>query len=171
MPRYRTSFIGRDALLAAVMDELRAWRLVTVAGAAGAGKTRLAAELAARAGSMLGRRVWWVDLDATVPGRVAAAVARALDAREVPGRSAPDLTVARLAEAPSLLVLDNCEHVIEDAARLAARVLADAPDVRILATSREPLHLDGEAVHRLTGLEKLFRGPALRGACRPWRGR
>jgi predicted ATPase/DNA-binding SARP family transcriptional activator len=149
LPRFRTSFLGRAGELAAVTASLRTARLVTVAGPAGAGKTRLAAEIASRCGP---RRVLWAELDAVGPGRVAATVARTLGVRELPGRSAVALVAARLSEAPALLVLDNCEHVIEDAARFVARLLDDVPHARVLATSREPLHVDGERVHRLGGL-------------------
>ena len=150
LPRFGTSFLGRAAELDAVTARLRTARLVTVSGPAGAGKTRLAAEVARRVGP--GLRVAWAELDAIGPGRVAATVARTLDVREVPGRSAVSLVTARLSDAPTLLVLDNCEHVLEDAARFVTRLLDDVPGARVLITSREPLHLEGEHVHRLGGL-------------------
>jgi predicted ATPase/DNA-binding SARP family transcriptional activator len=146
VPHYGTSFIGRDADLAAIREVLAPGRLVTVVGAAGAGKTRLAVELAARAGP----RPWWVDLGAAGPGRVAATAAATLAVPHIPGRSAADLVAARLGEAPALLLLDNCEHVVDDAARLAGRVLAEG--AQVLATSREPLRVAGEVLHRLDGL-------------------
>jgi predicted ATPase/DNA-binding SARP family transcriptional activator len=146
VPHYGTSFIGREADIAVVRDALAPGRLVTVVGPAGAGKTRLAVELAARAGP----RPWWVDLGAARPGRVAATAAAALAVPHIPGRSAADLVAARLGEAPALLLLDNCEHVVEDAARLAGRVVAEG--AQVLATSREPLRTSGEVLHRLDGL-------------------
>jgi predicted ATPase/DNA-binding SARP family transcriptional activator len=152
VPRYRTSFVGRAAELDAVEDDLRAARLTSLVGPAGAGKTRLAAEAADRAARWLGARVWWVDLGAVGPGRIAAAAARALAAPQVPGRAPADLIAARLAEAPGLLVLDNCEHVLDEAADLVSQLLDAVPAVRILATSREPLRIHDERVHRFAGL-------------------
>jgi predicted ATPase/DNA-binding SARP family transcriptional activator len=146
LPRYRTTFFGRDADLAAVTAAVRDHPLVTVAGPAGVGKTRLAVEVA----NDTDRRPWWVDLGSTVAGRVGATVAVALALPQVPGRTVPDLVAARLAEAPALLVLDNCEHVAGEAAAFAERLLEHG--ARILATSREPLRVDGEHVHRLGGL-------------------
>jgi predicted ATPase/DNA-binding SARP family transcriptional activator len=148
LPRYRTSFVGRDAVLASVEGDIRGRPLVTIVGPAGVGKTRLAVEVAARAG----RRPRWVDLAATGAGRVGAAVASALAIPQVPGRAPADLVAARLGEAPSLLLLDNCEHVADEAARLAERLLERDARVRILATSREPLRVAGEKLHRLEGL-------------------
>ena len=152
VPRYRTSLVGRDEELAAVEDDVRAGRLTSLVGPAGAGKTRLAAEVAGRVARWLGPRVWWVELGSVGPGRVIAATARAVAAPQVPGRASVDGIAARLGEAPGLLVLDNCEHVIEEAAQLAARLLAQDEHVRILATSREALRLGEERVHRLAGL-------------------
>jgi predicted ATPase len=153
IPRYGTSLLGREARLAAVEDDVRAARLTSLVGPAGAGKTRLAAEVAGRASQWLGPRVWWLELGSVGAGRVAAATARALAAPQVPGRAAVELIAARLAEAPSLLVLDNCEHVLDEAAGLAARLLEDVAGVRILATSREALRLGGERLHRVEGLD------------------
>ena len=153
VPRYATSLVGREAELDAIEDDVRAGRLVSLVGPAGAGKTRLAAEVAVRAGPWLGARVWWVDLGAVGPGRVIATTSRTLAVSQVPGRTAVEGIIARLGDAPGLLVLDNCEHVIEEAATLAARLLEEGAYVRILATSRGPLRLGEERVHRLVGLE------------------
>ena len=108
LPRFETSFLGRDGELAALRAALRGERLVTLVGAAGVGKTRLAAETAAGVPDV---RVWWVDLGSVVAGRVTASIARTLAVPEVPGRAPADLVVARLRESRALLVLDNCEHV------------------------------------------------------------
>jgi predicted ATPase/DNA-binding SARP family transcriptional activator len=147
LPHYGTSFVGRDADVEAARSTLAAGRLVTVVGPAGVGKTRLAVEAAAR----LDLRRWWVDLAATRAGRVEGMLAGALALRQVPGRTGADLVAARLGEAPALLLLDNCEHVAGEAARLAEQLLAH--DARILATSREPLRIAGERLHRLEGLD------------------
>jgi predicted ATPase len=152
VPRVATGFIGGAAELEAGAAAAASRSLVTLAGPAGAGKTRLAAEVARHASRTLGVRVRWADLDAVRPGRVAATVARALRVPDVPGRSAVDLVVARLGEASTLLVLDNCEHVLDETARFVERLLDGAPPPRVLATSREPLHVAGEDVHRLAGL-------------------
>ena len=98
LPRYRTSFVGRDDDLSAVVATVRECSLLTLVGPAGAGKTRLAIEAAARTGL----RPWWVDLGASRAGRIGAAVAAALRTPQVPGRTAADLAAARLGEAPSL---------------------------------------------------------------------
>jgi predicted ATPase/DNA-binding SARP family transcriptional activator len=146
LPRYGTSFLARGADLDAVRSALAPGRLVTVAGPAGVGKTRLAVEAAAG----LDLRAWWVDLGATRAGRVETTLAGALALPQVPGRAVADLVAARLAETPALLLLDNCEHLVDEAARLAEQLLAG--DARILATSREPLRITGERLHRLEGL-------------------
>jgi predicted ATPase/DNA-binding SARP family transcriptional activator len=146
LPRYRTTFVGRGGELAAMAVALRERPLVTVVGPAGVGKTRLAVEVAAQVHA----RPWWVDLGAAGAGRAIAAVAAALAVPQVPGRPAADLIAARLGEGPALLLLDNCEHVADEVARLVERLLEHG--VRTLATSREPLRVAGETVHRLAGL-------------------
>jgi predicted ATPase/DNA-binding SARP family transcriptional activator len=146
LPRYRTTFVGRQGALAAVADAVRERPLVTIVGPAGVGKTRLAVEVAGR-GEVRPR---WVDLGTVGAGRVIAAVAAALAVPQVPGRAAEDLIAARLGGPPALLVLDNCEHVADESARLVERLLEHG--IRILATSREPLRVSDEAVHRLQGL-------------------
>ncbi|MFC3501600.1 BTAD domain-containing putative transcriptional regulator [Micromonospora krabiensis] len=154
-PSQLTSFVGRDQELRRLGKQLGEARLVTLHGPGGAGKTRLAVEAAERHGGP----VCLVEL-AAVPtgGAVAPAVLAALGLRDgglrVPG-GPPDGTerlVAALADRRILLVLDNCEHVVTDAARLAARLLGAAPALRILATSREPLGVTGEALCPVQGL-------------------
>ena len=152
LPRPRTTFLGRESDVAAVESGIAGHRLVTIVGPAGVGKTRLAAEVLTSAGARLGVRVWWVDLARAGATRVAAATARALAVPQVPGRPAADLIVVRLQETPAVLVLDNCEHVLEESAQLAATLLSRDPRIRVLATSREPLRVAGEQVHRLAGL-------------------
>ncbi len=149
-----TGLVGRARELDAVGETLRRTRLVTVTGSGGAGKTRLAVELARR---QIGRRrdgVWFADLTAAGAGSdPAAEVARTLD---VGARSSTSATVSLrryLADRDVLLVLDNCEHVIDACAALAAAVLGACDGVRILATSREPLAVAGETVWRLDPLD------------------
>ncbi|GAA1757341.1 BTAD domain-containing putative transcriptional regulator [Nonomuraea bangladeshensis] len=144
-----TSFVGRDAELARLHDQLRAGRLVTLVGPGGAGKTRLATTAAA---ALVAEHTatWLVELAAvTDPADVPRAVLSVLgdQASRHPGVSG---TVESLAEALSpgrvLLVLDNCEHVVEAAARLAEELLGRCPRLRVLATSREPLGILGETL-------------------------
>jgi predicted ATPase/DNA-binding SARP family transcriptional activator len=147
-----TSFVGRDDDVAGVLKRLRAERLVTLTGPGGVGKTRLAAEAAAR----LALPAWFAGLaPVDDPAEVPYAV---LDALGLRGRSiAPrgadktgdplDRLGTALADRAAVLILDNCEHVIDAAAALAARLLSDCPAVKILATSREQLQIPGETLH------------------------
>jgi hypothetical protein len=152
VPPYATSFIGREAECAAVRQDLRDARLVSLVGPGGVGKTRLAAELAAGLADALRARLWWIDLGSVSPGHVVATVARMLAVPEIAGRTPLDLTVTRLVDEPALLVLDNCEHVRDEVARLAGRILVGARSARILCTSRAALGLEGELIRPLAGL-------------------
>ncbi|GAA3456023.1 BTAD domain-containing putative transcriptional regulator [Dactylosporangium matsuzakiense] len=155
-----TSFVGRDTDVGAVRALVAANRLVTLVGPGGAGKTRLAVET----GRALGERpgvadeVWLVELaPVTDPADVIQAVWGALGLRDPagkpgPGRrfepeDSPKRLAAALAHRRLLLVLDNCEHVVAAAAQLAERLLGEAPHLRVLATSREPLGITGEALY------------------------
>ncbi|WP_067968217.1 ATP-binding protein, partial [Nocardiopsis trehalosi] len=165
LPVPLTALVGRDADLDRVGALLRAHRLVTLTGPGGVGKTRLALAAAARAGDAA--LVELGALDPAPPGadaqasaaRVAEAAAAALGVRDDaagPPRAAADRTAGRLAAALSgerLLVLDNCEHVVAEAAALADLLLARAPGLRVLATSREPLGLTGEVLWPVAPLD------------------
>ena len=146
------TLIGRDRDLAALAELLPQARLVTVLGAGGIGKTELAKEAARRQASEHPDGAWWIDLAAlSKVEAIAPAIANAanlqLDAGDPAERVPQALSPRRL-----LLVLDNCEHVAEAVARLAASILKSAPDVRVLATSQVPLKLQGEHVYRLDPL-------------------
>ena len=129
---------------------LEEYRLVTVTGPGGSGKTRLAGEVARRVAGRFADGAWLAELaPVRDPAQVAAAVAAALGVREQPGVPAAEALARVLARQQLLLVLDNCEHVIGAAAELCAGLLAACDDVRVLATSREPLAVAGEARYRL----------------------
>ena len=148
-----TSFVGRAGPVRAVAALLSRNRLVTVTGPGGTGKTRLAAEVARQMSGRYADGAWLVELAPVAgPAQVAAVAAAALGVREQPGVPAAEAVAQVLARQQLLLVLDNCEHVIGAAAELCARLLAGADDVRILATSREPLAVAGEARYRLAPL-------------------
>ncbi len=153
LPAGITSFVGRDADVAEVHELVVDYRLITLIGPGGAGKTRLAVEASRTLLEQMPDGVWLVELAAVTDGAdVPAAVLAALDLREpslVGREQAEDPTdrlITALRSRRVMLALDNCEHVIDAAAALADRLLAACPGVRILATSREPLGITGEAV-------------------------
>jgi predicted ATPase/DNA-binding CsgD family transcriptional regulator len=148
-----TRFIGRAGAADDVARLLDEYRLVTVIGPGGVGKTRLAAEVAERVVDRFADGVWLVEL-ATVldPVQVPAATAAALGVREQPGVAVTELLAGLLTRQQMLLVLDNCEHMAGAVAQMCAELLPVADDVRILTTSREPLGVAGEARYRLPPL-------------------
>jgi predicted ATPase len=148
LPARLTSFLGRERELAA-LDELAAQaRLVTVTGAGGAGKTRLAVEFAAAAADRFGDGAWLAGLAGiTDPGLVPTQVMAALGVRQTSETPVIEALRWRLRSAELLLVLDNCEHLPGACAALAADLLGACPGLRVLATSREPLGVPGEAIY------------------------
>jgi predicted ATPase/DNA-binding CsgD family transcriptional regulator len=149
-PAALTSFVGRTQAVDEVSAQLAQDRLVTVTGPGGAGKTRLASEVARQVAGRFADGVWLAELAAvTDPAQVAAVVGTALGLRDLPSVAAADALAQALARRQLLLVLDNCEHVIGAAAELCGRLLLGADDVRVLATSREPLRIAGEVRYRL----------------------
>lgn len=152
LPERRSSFVGRVAEVRHLRGLLDAHRLVTLVGAGGCGKTRLAAELAAALAERGPALVRWVPLaPVRDPGAAAAAVGRAL---EVPpeGGDALAEVVAALGAEPWLLVLDNCEHLLDASRELIGGLLGACPGVRVLVTCRQPLGGAGEVVHRVPSL-------------------
>lgn len=148
-----TSFVGRAGEVDEVAGLLGQCRLLTVTGPGGVGKTRLAAEVARRVADRFADGVWLVELASVQePALVPAAVAAALGVPQVPGMSVVDSLAGVLAREQLLLVLDNCEHVIGAAAELCGALLSAADDVRILATSREPVGVAGEVRYRVAPL-------------------
>jgi predicted ATPase/DNA-binding CsgD family transcriptional regulator len=154
LPARLTSFVGRDRELAEVRGVLAEHRLVTLTGFGGVGKTRLALEVASGLLDDYLDGVRLVELAAlSDPALLAQTVAAALELGEQPGRSIEAVLQATLQSCELLLVLDNCEHVVQACAELADRLLRACPDVRILATSREALGIPGEMIWPLAPLE------------------
>ncbi|NUT93669.1 MAG: AfsR/SARP family transcriptional regulator, partial [Saccharothrix sp.] len=162
LPAPVTSLVGRDAAVAEVGALLGSSRLVTLTGPGGVGKTSLAVEVARSLGDAVADGVWLVELaglDRAEAGaeRVAAAVASVLGVREEVGVGMPDGLVDRLAEAfrgrDVLLVLDNCERLVEAVAAVVSRLLRGAAGLRVVVTSQEPLGVTGEAVWVVPPLE------------------
>jgi predicted ATPase len=148
-----TSFIGRAVQVDEIAGLLAGCRLVTVTGPGGVGKTRLAAEVARRVADRFADEVWLVELAAVHdPDLVPACVLTAAGIQLDPGASPREALTAALARRQLLLVIDNCEHLLEAVADLCGALLPVADDVRILATSREPLGLAGETRYRLAPL-------------------
>ncbi|PRY39556.1 BTAD domain-containing putative transcriptional regulator [Umezawaea tangerina] len=155
LPAPLTSFIGRDDDLARITALLGSGRLVTVLGPGGAGKTRLALEAARRHHHEYRDGAWMVDLaSVTEPSKIATAVLAGiglrggamLDARGHHGGDGLDVLVGELGGRESLLLVDNCEHLVDAVAHLLTGLLTRCPSLRVLATSREPLAVDGEAL-------------------------
>jgi non-specific serine/threonine protein kinase len=145
-----TSFVGREAEVTEMAGLLGEYRLVTVTGPGGVGKSRLAAEVARRVADRFADGVWLVELASVrEPTLVEAAVAVALGLRQAPGMSVLDSLLAVLGRQQLLLVLDNCEHLLAAVAGLCGSLLPVADDVRVLATSREPVGVSGEVSYRL----------------------
>jgi predicted ATPase/DNA-binding CsgD family transcriptional regulator len=145
LPAEATSFVGRRHELDDLRKKLAGARLVTLVGPGGVGKTRLAVRAAADLGRGFPDGTWLVELaELHDPALVGNAVLAALGLRDQSGTDAAALLRTYLEGKELLLVLDNCEHLLEAAARLAGAVLATAPGVRVIATSREPLSVAGE---------------------------
>jgi predicted ATPase/class 3 adenylate cyclase/DNA-binding CsgD family transcriptional regulator len=153
LPVQLTSFVGRDAELTQLRELLAQNRLVTLSGAGGAGKTRLAIQLAARLTGEFGDGVWYVDLaPITDPELVPVAVARALGLPDQPGRSTMDSLLRFVRDRQLLVVLDNCEHLLDASADLVVALLGAAPGLTLLATSREAIGVAGEVGWRVPSL-------------------
>ncbi len=146
LPGARTSFVGRERELVEIKRTLAMTGLMTLTGAGGSGKTRLALEIARGLVGVYPDGVWLVELASLSEGAlVAQAVADALGVREQPNRPLADTLADALRERKMLLLLDNCEHLLDPAARLVDTLLGSCPRLRILATSREAMGVAGEA--------------------------
>jgi len=172
LPLELTSFVGRERETAEVKRSLDDFRLLTLTGPGGCGKTRLAVAVGEELTERFEGGVWWVELaPVSVSALVPRAVASALGVHEQVGRSLGDLLRDHLEPRRLLLILDNCEHLIEACAKLANTLLRSCPDLRILATSREAMGIAGENVVLVPSLslpdpqaavEGLPRGDAVR---------
>ena len=153
LPAQLATFIGRDRELSEVRALVESSRLITLTGAGGCGKTRLALQLAAELLDGSGDGVWLVEL-AAVSDRdaVAPAISAALGIARQPGRPALQALLDALALQDALLVLDNCEHLIDGCAKTADAIVRRCPQVHVVATSREPLGIGGETIYRVPPL-------------------
>ena len=153
LPAQFTSFVGRRAEMTELRQLMAESRLVTLTGAGGAGKTRLAIEIAGQLVDEFGDGVWYVDLaPITHPDLVALTMARALGLPDQPGRSIEDALVRFISDRPMLVVLDNCEHLPGACATLAVALLGECPAVKLLATSRESIRAVGEITWQVPSL-------------------
>lgn len=148
-----SSFIGRDAEVTQVVNLLNGSRLVTLAGSGGVGKTRLATEVGRLLLDNITDGVWLVELaSVSNPDLVAAEVQRDLGIAEQSGKEALDTLVEMLAGQSRLVILDNCEQVLDGCAVVAETLVRHCPDIKLLSTSREPLRIDGEIIYRVPSL-------------------
>jgi predicted ATPase/class 3 adenylate cyclase len=153
LPAQLSAFIGRDREMSEVRALVESRRLVTLTGAGGSGKTRLALQVAAELLDGSGDGVWLAELAAVSDGdMVPTAISEALGIGEQPGRAVLDGLLDALAFQSVLIVLDNCEHVIGACAKTADAILRHCPGVHLLVTSREPLGIGGEAIYRVPSL-------------------
>jgi predicted ATPase/class 3 adenylate cyclase/DNA-binding CsgD family transcriptional regulator len=153
LPAQFTSFVGRDAEIEDVRQILADNRLVTLTGAGGVGKTRLAVQVAAEIAGGFGGGAWLVDLaPITDPDLVAVAVIRALGLPDQQGSSTMDMLLRFVGDRRMLLVLDNCEHLLDACAALVVGLQVGCPAVTVLATSREPIGVAGEVSWRVPSL-------------------
>ena len=142
-----TSFIGREKELKEILRLLDGNQLVTVTGPGGVGKTRLVIESSKKLFDKIKDGVYWVELGAINDETlIPQAIARALGVLEIPGSSLDELIFNFIDQKELLLVLDNCEHLIGGCAQAADRLLGSCPNLKILATSREALGLEGETI-------------------------
>jgi predicted ATPase/class 3 adenylate cyclase len=153
LPAQLSAFIGRDREMSEVRALVESRRLVTLTGAGGSGKTRLALQVAAELLDGSGDGVWLAELAAVSDGdTVPAAICEALGIGEQPGRAVLDSLLDALTFQSVLIVLDNCEHVIGACAKTADAILRHCPGVHLLVTSREPLGIGGETIYRVPSL-------------------
>ncbi|WP_234834962.1 helix-turn-helix transcriptional regulator [Mycolicibacterium stellerae] len=153
LPVQLTTFIGRQAEMAGIREALAENRLVTLTGAGGAGKTRLAIQIAAATAIEYADGVWYVDLASiTDPDAVPVTAARALGLPDQPGQQTIDILLRFVRDRRMLILLDNCEHLLDSSAELITSLLAGSPALTLLTTSREPIGVAGEVSWRVSSL-------------------
>ncbi len=153
LPRQINSFVGREVELATVKEQVEAHRCVTLVGAGGAGKTRLALELAADLLDGTGDGVWFVELAGLEdPDLVVATVAAQLGTREEPGQPLLATMLEAIKRRRMLIVLDNCEHLAQACHELISTLLGTSEHIHVLSTSRAPIGIDHEVVFRVPSL-------------------
>jgi predicted ATPase/class 3 adenylate cyclase len=172
LPQQVNSFLGREQEIVEVKALLGRARLLTLLGMGGLGKTRLSLQVAAEVMPLYPDGVWFLDLaPIRDPALVVSEAAQVLDVREEPGRPLLQTLCAQLKSRRVLLIIDNCEHLIKASAELANAILRAAPQVQMLASSREALHVAGEQVvpvlplplpRRGDGIDALARSAAVR---------
>jgi predicted ATPase/class 3 adenylate cyclase/DNA-binding CsgD family transcriptional regulator len=155
LPAQVSSFVGRDAEIAAVRQAVRENRLVTLTGTGGCGKTRLALHAAADELDVNPDGVWCAELAAVAHGSdISQAIAGVFGLREEFGRPLIDTLGEQLHDLDALLVVDNCEQVLDAAAQMIESLLRACPRLRVLATSREPMGVSGEVAWRVPSLDR-----------------
>lgn len=153
LPSQLTRFVGRGAQIEDLAQILKENRLVTLTGAGGVGKTRLALEVADQVGTGFSGGVWFIDLAPVTNSLVVpVTVARTLGLPDQPGRSTMETLSRYVANRKMLLILDNCEHLLDASAALVVALLEAGPEVTVLATSREPIGIAGELTWRVPSL-------------------
>jgi len=153
LPFQLTMLLGREQDLIDVKILLEGSRLLSLCGSGGVGKTRLAQRIGVDLIGLYPNGVWFCDFSPIADqGLVPSVVAKALGVREQQGRPLPESIVGSLKRKHALLIFDNCEHVLAAAAELADEILHSCPNIRILVTSRQPLGIIGEVVHRVRSL-------------------
>jgi len=162
LPYQVSTFVGREAEMTKIRELLRDTRLLTLTGTGGVGKTRLALQAAAEMLYEYPDGVWLVELASLSDGGlVHQALAAALGVREDPGKALVGTLVAHLRGHQALVVMDNCEHLVEACARLTEHLTRQCQGVRILSTSREALRADGETIWRVPSLSVPHRTPGM----------
>ncbi len=153
LPSQLSTFIGREQEIEQVVGLLREHRLVTLVGAGGIGKTRLSVQVGRKLLNEYPQGVWFIPLDSlSNPSLVAQTIATTFALHETPDRPILDLLTNFLGEKTTLLILDNCEHVLEACVQSVVTLLTKCPNLRILATSREVLNVTGESVYQMPSL-------------------
>jgi len=154
LPVQLTSFIGREAEMKRVKDLLKQTHLLTLTGSGGSGKTRLALQVSADVIDDFANGVWFVELASLFePALLPQAIMKVFGLKEEPKRSLEDTLCDYLKDKEILIILDNCEHLVEPCAKLAEKLLSNSPKLKIIATSREALRCSGEQTHRVLSLD------------------